>query len=57
MEPALATQHQPQPADDPQLRDAQRQRLTKLRDELVTEGADSAQHLTELQARADTWSE
>jgi hypothetical protein len=57
VKPALATQHQPQPADDPQLRDVQRERLTKLRDELVAEGADGAPHLTKLQACADTWPE
>lgn len=57
MKPALANQHQPQPADDPQLRDAQRERLTKLHDDLVDEGADGAPHLTKLQARADTWPE
>jgi hypothetical protein len=57
MKPALATQQQPQPADDPQLRDVQRKRLTKLRDELVAEGADGAPHLTKLQVRADTWPE
>jgi hypothetical protein len=57
MKPALATQHQPQPADDPQLRDAQRDRLRKLHDELVAEGANGAEHLADVHARADTWPE
>lgn len=57
MKLALAARHQPQPADDPQLRDAQRNRLGKLHDELVAEGAEAGPHLAKLRARADTWPE
>lgn len=56
MEAAIA-QAKPQPADDAKLRDAQRARLRQLRDELVAEGADGVTHLSQLQARADTWPE
>lgn len=45
------------PADDRKLRDAQRDRLTRLRDELVAEGADPSKLLPELQRRADAWPE
>ncbi len=57
MSSALAAQDQQQPADDPNLREAQRNRLRTLRDELVAEGADGSEHLAKLQARADTWPE
>jgi hypothetical protein len=57
MSSALAAQDQQQPADDPKLREAQRNRLQTLRDELVAEGADGAEHLAELKVRADTWPE
>jgi hypothetical protein len=57
MEAASAMHAEPQPADDPKLRDAQRVRLQQLRDELVAEGADGSKHLPELQRRADTWPE
>lgn len=57
MKLALAAQHQPQPADNPKFRETQQNRLRKLHDELVAEGADSAKHLADLQARADTWPE
>jgi hypothetical protein len=57
MEAAIATQVKQQPADDAKVRDAQRARLRKLRDELVAEGADSTTRLPQLQSRADTWPE
>jgi len=57
MEAATATHAMQQPADDAALRDAQRARLRKLRDELVTEGAEGTTHLPELQSRADAWPE
>jgi len=46
-----------QPADDPGLREAQRQRLRALRAELVAEGADGTAMLRELEQRAATWPE
>ncbi len=45
------------PADDLKLRDAQRARLERLRDELVAEGADPSKRLPELKSRADAWPE
>lgn len=57
MEAASAMHTEPQPADDPKLRDTQRTRLRQLGDELVAEGADGSKHLPELQRRADTWPE
>lgn len=57
MEAASAMHAEPQPADDPRLRDDQRARLQQLRDELVAEGADDSKHLPGLQRRADTWPE
>ena len=57
MKPALATDDQHQPADDAKLRDAQRERLRQLRDELVADGADGTAHLAQLEARADNWPE
>jgi hypothetical protein len=57
MEAAIATHPESQPVDDPKLRDAQRARLQRLRNELVAEGADGSKHLSELQRRADTWPE
>lgn len=57
MEAAAAIHADQQPADDAKLRDAQRMRLRRLRDELVAEGADSAAHLPELLSRADAWPE
>lgn len=57
MEAAAASHVEQNPADDPQLRDAQRARLARLRDELVAEGADSSKRLPELQRRADAWPE
>jgi hypothetical protein len=54
---AAASHIEPHPADDPKLRDAQRARLARLRDELVAEGADPSKHLPELQRRADAWPE
>jgi hypothetical protein len=56
-EAAMSTPVPQQPADDPKRRDAQRDRLRKLREELVAEGADVTTHLPQLQARADTWPE
>lgn len=55
MEAAAASQVGQHPADDPKLRDAQRARLERLRDELVAEGADPSKYLPELQRRADAW--
>ncbi len=57
MEAAITTHVEPQPVDDPKLRDAQRARLQQLRDELVAEGADGSKHLPELQRRSDAWPE
>jgi hypothetical protein len=57
MEAATTSQAVPQPADDPKLRDAQRERLQQLRDELVAEGANGSKYLPELQRLADTWPE
>ncbi len=57
VEAAFATHAKQQPADDAALRDAQRNRLRQLRDELVAEGADGTTGLRELQARADAWPE
>jgi hypothetical protein len=57
MEAAIAMHANQQPADDPELRKAQRTRLRQLHDELVAEGADGSKHLPELQRRADTWPE
>lgn len=57
MEAAIAMHTEPQPADDPKLRAAQRARLQHLCDELVAEGADGSKHLPELQRRADAWPE
>lgn len=54
MEATVATHAGSQPADDPKV---QRARLRRLRDELVTEGADDSKRLPELQRRADTWPE
>jgi hypothetical protein len=57
MEAAAASHVEHLPADDPKLRDAQRARLERLRDELVAEGADPSKRLPDLQRRADAWSE
>ncbi len=57
MEAAAASHLEQHPADDPELRDAQRARLERLRDELVAEGADPSKRLPELQRRADAWPE
>jgi hypothetical protein len=57
MEAATTSHAIPQPADDPKFRDAQRERLQQLRDELVAEGANGSNYLPELQRRADTWPE
>lgn len=57
MEAATATHANQQPVDDAKLRDAQRERLRRLHDELVAEGAEGSKHLPELQSRADTWPE
>lgn len=57
MNTAVANPVESQPADDAGLRDAQRARLSRLRDELVAEGADGTKCLPELQARADAWPE
>jgi len=57
MEAAAAPRVEQHPADDPKLRDAQRDRLGRLRDELVAEGADPSKRLPELQRRADAWPE
>ncbi len=45
------------PADDPERRQAQRERLRALRDELIAEGASGDGPLPELLARADAWPE
>lgn len=57
MEAAATPNAGQHPADDPKLRDAQRARLERLRNELVAEGADPSKHLPELQRRADAWPE
>ena len=57
MEAAAASHVGQHPADDPKVRDAQRARLERLRDELSAEGADPSKRLPELQRRADAWPE
>jgi hypothetical protein len=57
MEAAAASHVEQHPADDPKLRDAQRARLARLRDELLAEGADPSERMPELQSRADAWPE
>jgi len=57
MEAAAASHAEQHPAEDPKLRDAQRARLERLREELVAEGADPSKRLPELQRRADAWPE
>jgi hypothetical protein len=57
MEAAAAPHVEQHPVDDPKLRDAQRARLARLRDELVAEGADPSKRMPELQSRADAWPE
>jgi hypothetical protein len=57
MEAAAASHVEQHPEDDPKLRDAQRARLERLRDEPVAEGADSSKRLPELPRRADSWPE
>jgi hypothetical protein len=54
---AAASHLERHPADDPKLRDAQRARLERLRDELLAEGANPSKRLPELQRRADAWPE
>jgi len=47
----------PHPLDDPALRAAQQQRLSKLREELEAEGADGRATYEALRREAETWPE
>jgi hypothetical protein len=44
-------------ADDPQWREAQRERLHELEQDLLNEGAAPAKYLSEIESRAAAWSE
>ncbi len=45
------------PVDDPQVRAAQQERLRRLHDELVAEGADDARGFDQLLERSADWPE
>lgn len=47
----------PHPVDDPTIRAAQQQRLSKLLEELEAEGVDGQAAFEALQRQADTWPE